>query len=71
MCKSKPKVKSAPPPAAPPVTITPKTAEGVEGLAEDQGENVKRRKRRAGDRSSLRIDVNVVGLGGQGLNIPR
>jgi hypothetical protein len=42
----------------------------MEGASEDTGENVKAKRRRDG-RNALRIDVNVSGAGGQGLNIPR
>lgn len=69
MCKSS-KPKSAPPPAPPAPEVKQNMATGMEGASEDTGENVKAKRRRDG-RNSLRIDVNVSGAGGQGLNIPR
>lgn len=68
MCKaSKPKT---PPPPAPPVPqVQQETAGKVETPSENVGENIKTKRRREG-RNVLRIDVNVSGAGGQGLNIP-
>ena len=68
MCKaSKPKT---PPPPAPPVPqVQQEMAGKVETPSENVGENIKTKRRREG-RNVLRIDVNVSGAGGQGLNIP-
>lgn len=65
MC-SKPKMPApAPAPAAPVPTTQPDTAEGV---GRDEGDV---RKGRKAARNSLRIDTNVSGGSGNGLNIPR
>ena len=68
MCKpSKPK---APTPAAQPAaTVQQDTATGIE-TTQEEGINTKRKKGKDA-RGSLRIDVNVAGVGGKGLNIPR
>ena len=71
MCKaSKPKTPPPPAPPAPPApAVKPATAEKVEQPSENTGENIKAKRRREG-RNALRIDVNVSGVGAQGLNIP-
>ena len=71
MCKvSKPKSPPPPPPPAPPAPqVKQETADKVEPPSENVGENIKAKRRREG-RNTLRIDVNVSGAGGQGLNIP-
>lgn len=70
---SKPKSPPPPPPPPPPAPPAPQvkqeTAAKVETPSENTGENIKAKRRREG-RNNLRIDVNVSGAGGQGLNIP-
>lgn len=68
MCKLR-KPKTPPPPAPPAPEVKQETATSVETLSEKTGENIKAKRRREG-RNALRIDVNVSGAGGQGLNIP-
>lgn len=69
MCKSS-KPKTPPPPPAPPAPqVKQETADKVKTPSENTGENIKAKRRREG-RNALRIDVNVSGVGNQGLNIP-
>jgi hypothetical protein len=68
MCKSS-KPKMPPPPAPPAPQVKQETADKVEQPSENTGENIKAKRRREG-RNALRIDVNVSGVGAQGLNIP-
>ena len=68
MCNTS-KPKTPPPPAPPAPQVQHETADKVETPRENTGENIKAKRRREG-RNTLRIDVNVSGVGGQGLNIP-